>query len=101
MPRTGRISLCLSARPQHSRHLNGAAAIQDESFRSRSCRIQMLTELLAFVDSLGHPFLKVLPMSIALGIVFAVLTFIWACNPGQGWWRKRELVTDLCYWFFI
>ena len=24
-----------------------------------------------------------------------------ACNPGQPWWRKRELVTDLLYWFLI
>ena len=45
--------------------------------------------------------MKVLPISIALGVVFAALTCIWACNPGQVWWRKRELVTDLCYWFFI
>ncbi len=33
--------------------------------------------------------------------VFTVLTWFWACNPGQAWWRKRDLVTDLCYWFFI
>jgi sterol desaturase/sphingolipid hydroxylase (fatty acid hydroxylase superfamily) len=23
------------------------------------------------------------------------------CNPGRPWWRKRDLVTDVCYWFFI
>ena len=40
-------------------------------------------------------------MTLALGATFAVLTFFWACNPGRPWWRKRELVTDLCYWFFI
>ena len=34
-------------------------------------------------------------------MVFTVLTWFWACNPGQAWWRKRDLVTDLCYWFFI
>lgn len=61
----------------------------------------MLQELIAFVAGLGHTFLKGLPISIALGVTFAVLTFVWACNPGKGWWRKRELVTDLCYWFFI
>ncbi len=61
----------------------------------------MLQELVAVVQSLGHTFFKVLPISIALGVVFSALTFMWACNPGQVWWRKRDLVTDLCYWFFI
>ena len=61
----------------------------------------MSEEITAFVVSVGQTFLKVLPISIALGIVFAVLTFVWACNPGQAWWRKRELGTDLCYWFLI
>lgn len=23
------------------------------------------------------------------------------CNPGRPWWRKADIVTDLCYWFFI
>ena len=41
------------------------------------------------------------PDSIALGIVFAVLTHWSACNPGRPWWRKREIVTDVCYWFLI
>jgi len=36
-----------------------------------------------------------------LAIVFTVLTSFWACNPGKPWWRKRDIVTDLCYWFFI
>ena len=30
-----------------------------------------------------------------------MLTYFWACNPGRPWWHKRDLVTDLCYWFFI
>ena len=33
--------------------------------------------------------------------MFSVLTHFWACNPGTPWWRKRELVTDICYWFFV
>ena len=32
---------------------------------------------------------------------FTVLAHFWACNPGKPWWRKRELVTDICYWFFV
>ena len=30
-----------------------------------------------------------------------MLTHFWACNPGKPWWRKKELVTDICYWFFV
>jgi sterol desaturase/sphingolipid hydroxylase (fatty acid hydroxylase superfamily) len=58
-------------------------------------------ELLAFVISVGQTFEKTLPITLALGVVFAVLTAFWACNPGRPWWRKHDIVTDLCYWFFI
>jgi len=36
-----------------------------------------------------------------LALVFSVLSYFWACNPGGPWWRKRELITDACYWFFV
>jgi sterol desaturase/sphingolipid hydroxylase (fatty acid hydroxylase superfamily) len=29
------------------------------------------------------------------------LTSLATCNPGQPWWRKSDLVGDLCYWFLI
>ena len=45
--------------------------------------------------------MKGLPISLALAGVFTVLTYFWACNPGRPWWHKRDLITDLCYWFFI
>jgi sterol desaturase/sphingolipid hydroxylase (fatty acid hydroxylase superfamily) len=61
----------------------------------------MSQELLAFVVSFGQTLMKNLPISLGLAIVFTVLTSFWACNPGQAWWRKRDIVTDLCYWFFI
>jgi sterol desaturase/sphingolipid hydroxylase (fatty acid hydroxylase superfamily) len=61
----------------------------------------MLIELLSVLDVAGETLLKVVPVTIALGIVFAVLTHWSACNPGDPWWRKREIVTDFCYWFFI
>jgi sterol desaturase/sphingolipid hydroxylase (fatty acid hydroxylase superfamily) len=61
----------------------------------------MLEEVVAIVQSLGGTVMKVLPVSIAMGLTFAILTYFWSCNPGKPWWRKRELVTDLCYWFVI
>ena len=61
----------------------------------------MFEEFIAVIHSIGMTLFKILPVSIALGLAFAVLSFFWSCNPGQPWWRKRELVTDLCYWFII
>ena len=61
----------------------------------------MFQELLSFVISFGQTFTKNLPISLGLAIMFTVLTSFWACNPGKPWWRKDDIVTDLCYWFFI
>jgi sterol desaturase/sphingolipid hydroxylase (fatty acid hydroxylase superfamily) len=61
----------------------------------------MTQELLSFVISFGQTFMKNLPISFGLAVVFTVLTSFWACNPGKPWWRKSDIVTDLCYWFFI
>jgi sterol desaturase/sphingolipid hydroxylase (fatty acid hydroxylase superfamily) len=61
----------------------------------------MLAEILSVVAVAGQTLLKILPITIAMGIVFAVLTHWSACNPGKPWWRKREIVTDVLYWFFI
>jgi len=54
---------------------------------------------LEVVEMFGQTIVKVVPVTIALALVFSVLTHFWACNPGTPWWRKRELVTDICYWF--
>ncbi|MEX1083782.1 MAG: sterol desaturase family protein, partial [Xanthobacteraceae bacterium] len=64
-------------------------------------RDTMLLEFAAFVQGLGQTFLKTLPISIVLGAIFTVLSLLSACNPGKMWWRKRDLATDICYWFFI
>src|SRR3979411_1868854 len=56
---------------------------------------------LEVVEMLGQTMAKVVPVTIALAAVFTVLSYFWSCNPGRPWWRKRELITDLCYWFFI
>ena len=56
---------------------------------------------LEVVEMFGQTIAKVVPVTIGLALVFSVLTHFWACNPGKPWWRKRELVTDICYWFFV
>jgi sterol desaturase/sphingolipid hydroxylase (fatty acid hydroxylase superfamily) len=61
----------------------------------------MLEESLAVIHSIGVTLIKIVPVSIALGAAFTLLSFFWSCNPGRPWWRKRGLLTDLCYWFFI
>ena len=61
----------------------------------------MLSETFAVLQVAGATLLKLVPISIALGIGFAALTQWSACNPGRPWWRKREIVTDVCYWFLI
>ena len=61
----------------------------------------MNQELLGFVVNVGETFMKIIPISLGIAVAFTVLTYFWACNPGRPWWRKPDLVTDLCYWFFI
>ena len=61
----------------------------------------MSQELLSFIVNVGETFMKGVPISLGLAAIFTVLTYFWACNPGRPWWRKPDLVTDLCYWFFI
>src|SRR5580704_10010841 len=56
---------------------------------------------LEVVEMFGQTIAKVVPITILLAVVFSVLTHFWACNPGTPWWRERELVTDICYWFFV
>ena len=61
----------------------------------------MNQELWAFIVNVGETFMKGVPIALALAVVFTVLTWFWACNPGRPWWRKPDLVTDICYWLFI
>jgi len=58
-------------------------------------------ELLSFFVNVSQTLTKNIPISIALAATFTILTWFCACNPGRAWWHKRDLVTDLCYWFFI
>lgn len=48
----------------------------------------------------GETIEKVVPITIVLAVIFSVLSRFWACNPGKPWWQKREIATDIIYWFF-
>ena len=62
----------------------------------------MLWEMiLSIVWAFGETIIKLLPYVIAAGLLFTALTAWFACNPGERWWRSRDLVTDLSYWFVI
>jgi sterol desaturase/sphingolipid hydroxylase (fatty acid hydroxylase superfamily) len=61
----------------------------------------MVEEFFALIQGMGLTVFKLLPVTLALGVGFAVLSAFWACNPGRPWWRKRELLTDVCYWIII
>src|SRR3974390_1063060 len=50
---------------------------------------------------LGQTIEKVVPVTAVLAILFTLLTHFWACNDAAPWWKKRELVTDVVYWFFV
>jgi sterol desaturase/sphingolipid hydroxylase (fatty acid hydroxylase superfamily) len=69
--------------------------------RYMSEELHMSEELLSVVVVIGQTFVKNLPISLGLAVVFTVLTSFWACNPGKPWWHKRDIITDLCYWFLI
>ncbi len=56
---------------------------------------------LEVIEMFGQTIVKVVPITIVLALVFSVLSYFWACNPAAPWWRKREIVTDVCYWFFV
>jgi len=56
------------------------------------------------LDVLGqvlHTLKGVLPITLGLAGIFTCLSFLSPCNPGQPWWRKREIFTDVTYWFVI
>jgi sterol desaturase/sphingolipid hydroxylase (fatty acid hydroxylase superfamily) len=93
----------MRGRENASRHLNWRAA-DIGHLRSQPALADcstMFEEVLAVFHSIGVTVIKILPVSLALGVLFALLSFFWACNPGRPWWRKRDLVTDICYWFLI
>src|SRR6266852_2224685 len=88
----------------HAPHLNRRIRyldIRPPFGRCQAGRCVMFEESIAIIHSIGLTFVKILPVTIALGAAFAILSFFWSCNSGRPWWRKRGLLTDLCYWFLI
>lgn len=61
----------------------------------------LIHESFGVVIVMGTTLVKILPSTIALAAIFSVLSYFWACNPAAPWWRKQELITDGCYWFFV
>jgi sterol desaturase/sphingolipid hydroxylase (fatty acid hydroxylase superfamily) len=56
---------------------------------------------LEIAEMLGQTMTQVVPVTILLALTFSVLSHFWVCNPGTPWWRKRELATDISYWFLV
>jgi sterol desaturase/sphingolipid hydroxylase (fatty acid hydroxylase superfamily) len=57
--------------------------------------------LASIIDTFGVTIVHLAPYVIGCAVLFSVLTLRYACNPGESWWRSRDLVTDLCYWFIV
>src|SRR5258708_3603869 len=66
--------------------------------RSREADMSLSVQV---VEMLGQTIARVVPVTVPLALVFSVVSHFWACNPGKPWWRKRELATDICYWFLV
>jgi sterol desaturase/sphingolipid hydroxylase (fatty acid hydroxylase superfamily) len=57
--------------------------------------------MLSVIRNIAATAASPLPIFVALCAVFTALSLLPSCNPGRPWWRKRELPTDLCYWFVV
>jgi len=53
------------------------------------------------INGFGHTLNRIVPVTIAMAVVFTLLSWLSPCNAGKPWWNKRGLVTDLCYWIVI
>src|SRR5436305_14438893 len=61
----------------------------------------MTSLLIECCEMIGQTLMKLLPGTIALAMVVSVRGHFCACNPGKPWLRKREIITDICYWFIV
>jgi sterol desaturase/sphingolipid hydroxylase (fatty acid hydroxylase superfamily) len=69
--------------------------------RSRRSEVAMSNLPMEVLVMLGETIEKIVPITIAVAVVFSVLSYFSPCNPGIAWWRSRELVTDVVYWIFV
>jgi sterol desaturase/sphingolipid hydroxylase (fatty acid hydroxylase superfamily) len=60
--------------------------------------MQLLVEVAAGIT---HTLARVFPYLVAMGIGFALLSWLSPGNGGRPWWRKQGLVTDICYWIIV
>ncbi len=56
---------------------------------------------LEVVSGFAHSLTRLLPYLAAMGVGFAVLSWLAPCNRGKPWWGKRGLVTDFCYLLIV
>jgi sterol desaturase/sphingolipid hydroxylase (fatty acid hydroxylase superfamily) len=62
----------------------------------------MVSEFItALITGFGETIIHTAPYLIAIGLLSAVLSRRFACNPELPWWRSSELATDLAYWFVV
>lgn len=62
----------------------------------------MFDHLLQFLHGYVQTILHLLPLTLALGAAFPLLTVLSArCNDQGHWWRNPGLIVDLCYWFVL
>jgi sterol desaturase/sphingolipid hydroxylase (fatty acid hydroxylase superfamily) len=64
---------------------------------------KMIDFFAPFLAKIAETANAVLLTIFVFAIIFAALTPFpsLACNPGKPWWRKRGLLTDLCYCFIL
>jgi sterol desaturase/sphingolipid hydroxylase (fatty acid hydroxylase superfamily) len=61
----------------------------------------MLLEIFSVIEIAGETLLKIVPITLLIALVFTALSYWSPANPGRPWWHKREIVTDVLYWFLI
>jgi sterol desaturase/sphingolipid hydroxylase (fatty acid hydroxylase superfamily) len=60
----------------------------------------MLTSFASVLVVAGDSLLRIIPVSLGLAVTFGFISGSSACNlPARPWWRKRQIITDMCYWF--
>lgn len=57
---------------------------------------------MATLDYLFHFMQQTTLWLLGMGLLFALLSRLFPCNPGMHWWKdRRGLATDLIYWFVV